>query len=68
MLNSNQHPLTAASLVVDHKVPAAQAFAENLQAAVEQLQAKDGWASAQQRQSQYANQRRREVSHQFGDS
>ena len=44
-----QHPLTPASLDVDHKVPAAEAFAEDLQAAVEQ--AKEAWASAQQRQS-----------------
>ena len=66
MLNSFQHPLTPASLDVDHKVPAAKAFAEDLQAAVEQ--AKEAWASAQQRQSQYANQRRREVNYQVGDS
>ena len=66
MLNSCQHPLTPASVQVDCKVSAAKAFSEDLQAAVEQ--AKEAWASAQQRQAQYADQKRREVSHKVGNS
>lgn len=59
MLISVQLPLTPASLDVDHKVPACKTFAEDLQA--DMGEAKKTWASAQQRQSQYANQRQREV-------
>ena len=59
MQNPGQHPLTPASLDVDHIVPASKAFAEDMQAYVEE--AKKAWASSQQRQSQYANQRQREV-------
>ncbi len=44
---------------VDYKVPAANAFSEDLQAAVEQ--AEEAWASAQQSQAHYADQKRREV-------
>ena len=45
MLNSRQHPLTPASVQVDHQVPAAKSFTTDLQEAVER--AKAAWASAQ---------------------
>ena len=66
MLNSGQHPLTPASVQVDHQVPAAKAFTSDLQEAVEA--AKAAWASAQDRQAQYANQKRRDVTYKVGDS
>ena len=66
MLNSGQHPLTPASVDIDHRVPAAREFSQDLQAAVGQ--AKEAWQSAQSRQAEYANLRRREVSHKVGDS
>ena len=52
-LNSDQHPLTPASADIDTKSPAAKAFTEDLQAAVEL--AKESWQSAQNRQAAYAN-------------
>ena len=39
MLNSGQHPLTPASVQVDHQVPAAKAFTSDLQEAVETAEA-----------------------------
>ena len=64
-LNTGQHPLTPASALIDHKVPAAKDFPEDLQEAVRR--AKQAWTSAQQRQAQYANQKRRDVTYKFGD-
>ena len=66
MLNTGQHPLTPASIDIDFKIPAAKAFSEDLQEAVEL--AKSAWTSAQQRQAQYANQKRRDVHYKVGDS
>ena len=64
-LNTGQHPLTPASADLDVKAPAAKAFTEDLQAAAEL--AKASWQSAQDRQAEYANQKRREVTYQVGD-
>ena len=60
-LNSGQHPLTPARLSadIDTKSPAAKAFTEDLQAAVEL--AKESWQSAQNRQAAYANMKRRDI-------
>ena len=63
-LNSGQHPLTPASVDVDTKVPAAKAFTEDLHAAVDL--AKASLLSAQARQAEYANQKRREVNYEVG--
>ena len=64
-LNSGQHPLTPASADLDTKAPAAQAFTEDLQAAVEL--AKTSWQSAHDRQAEYANQKRLEVTYNVDD-
>ena len=64
MLNSG--PLTPANVQVDHQVPAAKAFTSDLLEAVES--GKAAWASAQDRQAQYANQKRRDLAYKVGDS
>lgn len=64
-LNYGQHPLTPASVDVDTKVPAAKAFTSELADAVEL--AKASWRSAQDRQAQYANQKRRHHEFKVGD-
>ena len=56
-LNYGQHPLTPASVDVDTKVPAAKAFTKELHEAV--ALAKEAWQSAQARQAEYANKKRR---------
>ena len=70
MLNKGQHPLTPASADIDHKVPQnkknAKIFSEDLHEAVRM--AKQAWTSAQQRQAQCANQKRRDVTYKIGDS
>ena len=66
MLNTGQHPLTPASVQVDHQVLAAKTFTSDLQEAVKTAEA--AWASAQDRQAQYANQKRRDVTCVVGDS
>ena len=58
-LNSGQHPLTPATADIDTESPAAKAFTEELQAAVEL--AKESWQSAQDRQAAYANMKRRDI-------
>lgn len=66
MLNSGQHPLTPASIDIDHRVPAAKEFTEDLHAALQS--AKEAWEGAQARQAIYANQKRRDVNYKVGDS
>ncbi len=66
ILNTGQHPLTPASIDIDHRVPAAKEFSEDLHAAVQS--AKEGWKGAQARQAAYANQKRRDVTYKVGDS
>ena len=66
MLNSGQHPLIPASAEIDHKVPAAKDFSQDLQEAIRM--AKQAWTSTQQRQAQYANQKRHDVTDKVGDS
>ena len=55
-LNPGQHLLMPASANSDTKSPAAKAFTEKLQAAVEL--AKESWQGAQNRQAAYAMKRR----------
>ena len=66
MRNTGQRPLTPASADIDHKVPAAKDFSEDLQEAARM--AKQAWTSAQQRQAQNANQKRCDVPYKVGDS
>ena len=67
MLNSGQHTTrTPASVQVGHQVPTAKAFTSDLQEAVESGRA--AWAGAQDRQAEYANQKRRDVAYKVGDT
>ena len=59
MLNYGQHPLTPASLLIDTKVPAARAFGQDMDEALQR--AKQLLTAAQQRQKAYADKRTRDV-------
>lgn len=58
-LNYGQHPLTPATVKVDSTVPAAMQFTVGIQAALKT--AKELLQAAQQRQTTYANERRKDV-------
>ena len=64
MLNFGQHPLTPASMEIDTKVPAAQAFGKDLEEAL--ARAKTLLEAAQQRQKSYADKRAKHVEHDVG--
>ena len=64
MLNFGQHPLTPASMEIDTKVPAAQAFGKDLEKAL--ARAKTLLEAAQQRQKSYADKRAKHVQHDVG--